>query len=76
MKGTVKWFNKQKGYGFIKAEDGAEYFVHHSQIKMNGFRFLDDGDCVEFDVRSTEKGTMAVDVVPVKLQEKENEDYE
>ena len=65
MKGTVKWFNAQKGYGFIVGDDGAEYFVHHSQIQMDGFRFLDQGDHVEFDIRSEEKGQVAVDIVPV-----------
>lgn len=65
MTGTVKWFNAQKGYGFITAEDGTDYFVHHSRIKMDGFRKLDEGDIVEFDVESEEKGIAAVDVLPV-----------
>ena len=65
MKGTTKWFNKQKGYGFIVGEDGAEYFAHQTQIKMDGFRTLDAGDIVEFDIRSEEKGIAAVDVLPV-----------
>lgn len=65
MRGTTKWFNKQKGYGFIVGEDGAEYFAHQTQIKMDGFRTLDAGDIVEFDVRSEEKGIAAVDVLPV-----------
>lgn len=65
MRGTTKWFNKQKGYGFIVGEDGAEYFTHQTQIKMDGFRTLDAGDIVEFDVRSEEKGIAAVDVLPV-----------
>ncbi len=56
MRGTVKWFNTQKGYGFITGDDGAEYFAHQTQIKMDGFRTLDAGDIVEFDVRSEEKG--------------------
>ena len=50
MKGTVKWFNPQKGYGFINAEDGTEYFAHQTQIKMDGFRKLDEGDIVEFEI--------------------------
>ena len=65
MKGTVKWFNTQKGYGFIVGEDGAEYFAHQTQIKMDGFRTLDAGDVVEFDIRSEEKGLAAVNIVPV-----------
>ena len=65
MRGTVKWFNTQKGYGFIVGEDGAEYFTHQTQIKMDGFRTLDAGDVVEFDVRSEEKGLAAVYNVPV-----------
>ena len=65
MKGTTKWFNTQKGYGFIVGDDGAEYFAHQTQIKMDGFRTLDAGDIVEFDVRSEEKGLAAVYVVPV-----------
>lgn len=63
MKGTVKWFHTQKGYGFV--EDGAEYFAHQTQIKMDGFRTLNAGDIVEFDIRSEEKGIAAVDVLPV-----------
>lgn len=55
MRGTTKWFNKQKGYGFIVGEDGAEYFAHQTQIKMDGFRTLDAGDVVEFDIRSKDK---------------------
>lgn len=65
MRGITKWFNAQKGYGFIVGEDGAEYFAHQTQIKMDGFRTLDAGDVVEFDIRSEEKGIAAVDVLPV-----------
>lgn len=65
MKGTVKWFNAQKGYGFIVGDDGLEYFAHQTQIRMDGFRTLDAGDVVEFDMRSEEKGQVAVDIVPV-----------
>ena len=65
MQGTTKWFDKQKGYGFITGDDGAEYFAHQTQIRMDGFRTLDAGDIVEFDVRSEEKGLAAVDIVPV-----------
>ena len=65
MKGVVKWFNEQKGYGVVTTEDGTDYFVHHSRIKMDGLRTLDAGDIVEFDVRSEEKGIAAVNIVPV-----------
>lgn len=65
MRGTTKWFNAQKGYGFITGDDGAEYFAHQTQIKMDGFKTLDAGDVVEFDVRSEEKGLAAVYIVPV-----------
>ena len=65
MKGTTKWFDKSKGYGFVIGDDGAEYFAHQTQIKMDGFRTLDAGDIVEFDVRSEEKGLAAVDIEPV-----------
>lgn len=65
MRGTTKWFNTEKGYGFIVGEDRTDYFVHYSQIKMDGFKSLDAGDIVEFDVRSEEKGLAAVDIVPV-----------
>lgn len=65
MRGTVKWFDKSKGYGFITAEDGTEIFAHYSQIKMKGFKSLDADDVVEFDIRSEEKGLAAVDVLPI-----------
>lgn len=52
MKGTVKWFNTQKGYGFIVGDDGTDYFVHYSNIKVSEFRHLDAGDHVEFDVET------------------------
>lgn len=69
MRGTTKWFNAQKGYGFITGDDGAEYFAHQTQIKMDGFRTLDAGDIVEFDVRSEEKGLAAVVLMGAYLQE-------
>ena len=65
MRGTVKWFSEQKGYGFVTTEDGTDYFVHYSRINMDGFKKLDEGDIVEFDVESEEKGIAAVDVLPV-----------
>ena len=65
MRGTVKWFDAQKGYGFIEAEDGKDVFVHHSAIQMGGFKTLDEGDEVEFEVEQSEKGPKAMDVVRV-----------
>ena len=50
MNGTVKWFDSKKGYGFISGDDGKEYFVHQSNIQMQGFRKLDEGDIVDFEV--------------------------
>ena len=65
LRGTVKWFDAQKGYGFIEAEDGKDVFVHHSAIQMGGFKTLDEGDEVEFEVEQSEKGPKAMDVVRV-----------
>ena len=64
-KGTVKWFNNQKGYGFITAEDGKDVFVHFSALQMDGFKVLDEGDAVEFDGVNGEKGPQASNVVKV-----------
>ncbi len=65
-KGTVKWFNDQKGFGFITPEDGSkDCFVHHSAIQSQGFRSLDEGQKVEFDVVAGPKGPAAENVVPV-----------
>ena len=67
MKGTVKWFNTEKGYGFI-AENGTEVFVHYSQIKMDGFKSLDAGDIVEFEIgKGTNDREQAETVVPVLI---------
>ena len=62
MKGTCKWFNSKKGYGFITGEDKKDYFVHYSQIESEGYRSLQDGQPVEFEVETTEKGIQAVKV--------------
>ena len=65
-KGTVKWFNEQKGYGFITPDDGSkDCFVHHSSIKGEGFKTLQEGDEVEFEITQGEKGPQASDVVKV-----------
>jgi CspA family cold shock protein len=61
-KGTVKWFNESKGYGFIKQENGEDVFVHFSAIKGEGFKTLKEGQEVEFDVTQGEKGLQAVNV--------------
>ena len=59
MRGTVKWFNEAKGFGFIAQESGEDVFVHFSQIEGNGFKTLIDGDQVEFDVTRGPKGLQA-----------------
>jgi len=61
--GTVKWFNDAKGYGFIAQEDGNDLFVHHSEIKSDGFKTLDEGAKVVFDVVDGPKGPAATNVV-------------
>ena len=61
--GKVKWFNEQKGFGFIEREDGSDVFVHHSSIEGAGLRTLMEGDEVEFDIEEGEKGPKAVRVV-------------
>jgi cold shock protein len=62
-KGTVKWFNESKGFGFITREDGDDVFVHHTSITGNGFKSLSEGQEVSFDVEKTPKGPRAVNVV-------------
>ena len=62
MKGTVKWFNNQKGYGFISDESENDVFVHYSGLNMEGFKSLEEGQEVEFDVTEGAKGPQAVNV--------------
>ena len=66
FKGTVKWFNNQKGYGFIQDESGKDIFVHYTGLNMPGFKSLEEGNEVEFDIVQGEKGPQASNVV--KLQ--------
>jgi len=63
--GTVKWFSDQKGFGFIEQEGGADLFVHHSEIQIEGFKTLAEGQKVTFDVEEGPKGPQAKNVKPV-----------
>jgi cold shock protein len=62
--GTVKWFNNEKGYGFISQPDGEDVFVHHTAIQGHGYRSLEEGQQVEFDVQQGPKGLQAANVRP------------
>ena len=62
MTGKVKWFNAAKGYGFITGDDGKEVFVHFSAIQVDGYKTLDEGQAVEYEVNDGEKGPQAVNV--------------
>jgi CspA family cold shock protein len=62
--GTVKWFNAEKGFGFISQAEGADVFVHYKSIQMPGFKSLEAGQDVEFEVQETEKGLQAANVKP------------
>lgn len=63
--GTVKWFNAEKGYGFISQTEGADVFVHFSAIQTNGYRSLEEGQQVEFEVQEGPKGLQAASVRPL-----------
>lgn len=65
-RGTVKWFNAQKGYGFITCEDESEVFVHYSAINAEGFKVVTEGQEVEFDVVAGEKGPQAQNVTVIQ----------
>lgn len=62
LKGTVKWFNENKGFGFIQQEDGPDVFVHFSEIKGEGYKSLNEGDEVEFEITEGDKGPKAANV--------------
>jgi CspA family cold shock protein len=65
MNGTVKWFNAEKGFGFITGEDGKDVFAHFSQIKKDGFKTLEEGQKVQFDVVEGQKGLQAENIVTI-----------
>ncbi len=65
-RGKVKWFNDQKGYGFVTPDDGGkDLFVHHTDIQAEGFRTLQEGQAVDFEIADSEKGPKATEVRPV-----------
>ena len=63
MNGTVKWFNAEKGYGFITTEEGQDVFAHFTQIQKDGFRTLEEGQAVSFDIVDGQKGKQAENIV-------------
>ena len=76
--GTVKWFNRSKGYGFIVRENGPDVFVHYSSIRGDGFRNLNEGEKVEFNVEANARGPQAADVVslsPSSTEEQPRSSY-
>ena len=66
VEGTVKWFNESKGFGFLSQEGGADVFVHHTEIKSDGFRTLNEGDKVKFEVVESPKGPRASNVEKIE----------
>jgi CspA family cold shock protein len=65
LKGTVKWFNNAKGFGFIGRDDGPDVFVHYSALVADGYKSLQEGDAVEFEIVNGQKGPQAANVVKV-----------
>lgn len=63
MQGKVKWFNAEKGYGFIESDEGGDVFVHYSAIQSEGFKTLDEGQAVEFDIVEGARGPQAANVI-------------
>jgi len=66
IQGTVKWFNESKGFGFLSQEGGPDVFVHHSEIRAEGFRTLNEGDKVQFEITQSPKGPRAANVTLVR----------
>jgi cold shock protein len=64
MVGTVKWFNSEKGFGFIEREGGEDVFVHFSAIKSDGYKSLEEGQKVQFDIEQGQRGPQATNVIP------------
>ena len=71
-KGTVKWFSNQKGYGFITPENGKDVFVHFSAIQGDGYKTLNEGEAVEFEISQGPKGEQAINVVRTNPQTQKN----
>jgi CspA family cold shock protein len=67
MQGKVKWFNAEKGYGFIEREGGEDVFVHYSAIQMEGFKSLEEGQIVEFEIVEGSRGPQAANVVKIDV---------
>ena len=65
MKGTVKWFNEEKGFGFILGEDGKDYFLHFSNIEKQGFKTVLEGERVSFEVENSDRGPQATKIVSI-----------
>jgi CspA family cold shock protein len=63
--GNVKWFNSRKGYGFIEMENGKDIFVHHNEIRGNGYKSLNEGESVKFEIKQSDKGDYAANVTRV-----------
>ncbi len=69
MKGRVKWFDSKKGFGFLICEDGKEVFVHFSGIVKDGFKSLNEGQCVEFEIEPVDRGEQAIGVTVIETAE-------
>ena len=67
MQGRIKWLDQRKGYGFIERDDGEDVFVHYSEINMEGFKTLEDGELVEFEIAQTDRGPQAENVTRLEM---------